>query len=109
MTNRMEFNIEIAEKCGLRESVLATYLWDLLDRDDVAVEHHGRYWTRISQKMITVALPFMTVDMLQGSLLKLLKKGIIKTAVFNEDKFDHTNWYTFTDYGIEMMDPGNFA
>ena len=109
MDNRMEFNKELASECGLRESVLATYLWDLLDRDLEVVEHHGRYWTRISQKMITIAMPFMTVDMVQGSLMKLLKKGIIKRAVFNEDKFDHTSWYTFTDYGIEMMDPGNFA
>ena len=105
MTNRMEFNKGLAECCGLRESVLATYLWDLLNRDEEVENHHDRYWTRISQKMITVAMPFMTVDMVQGSLTKLLKKGIIKRAVFNEDKFDHTNWYTFTDYGIEIMDP----
>ena len=109
MENRMEFNYELANVCGLRESVLATYLWDLLDRDDEVVEHHGRYWTRISQKMITIAMPFMTVDMVQGSLAKLLRKGIIRRAVFNEDRFDHTSWYTFTDYGIEMMEPGSFA
>lgn len=109
MDNRMEFNMKTAEVCGLRESVLATYLWDLLDRDREAVEFNGRCWTRISQRMITVALPFMTVDMVQGSLNKLLRKGIIKREVLNDDRFDHTNWYAFTDYGIEMMDPGNFA
>ena len=35
-----------------------------------------------------------------------MKKGIIKVAVLDEDKFDHTYYYTFTKYGEELLDDG---
>ena len=109
MVNTIDFNKDIARDYGLRESVIATYLWELLDRDLESIERNGRVWTRISQRMITVALPFMSVDMARRSLKKLAEEGIIMRAVFNDDKFDHTHWYAFTDYGFEMMEPGTFS
>lgn len=109
MENMIDFNKDIARDYGLRESVIATYLWELLDRDLESIERNGRVWTRISQRMITIALPFMSVDMARRSLKKLAEEGIIKRAEFNDDKFDRTHWYTFTDYGREMMDPGTYA
>ena len=57
----------------------------------------------------TVALPFMSVDMARRSLKKLAEEGIIVRDVFNDDKFDHTYWYAFTDYGFEMMEPGTYS
>jgi DNA-binding HxlR family transcriptional regulator len=42
--------------------------------------------------------------MVRHSVNKLVEKGIIKVDVFNEDKFDHTYWYTFTAYGNELLD-----
>ena len=35
---------------------------------------------------------------------RLVEKGIMKVGVFNDDKFDHTYWYTFTAYGNELLD-----
>ena len=104
MVNTIDFNKDIARDYGLRESVIATYLWELLDRDLESIERNGRVWTRISQRMITVALPFMSVDMARRSLKKLAEEGIIVRDVFNDDKFDHTYWYTFTAYGNELLD-----
>ena len=108
MVNTLDFNKDIARDYGLRESVIATYLWELLEKDMESIERNGRIWTRISQRMITLALPFMTVDMARRSLKKLAEEGIIMRAEFNDDKFDRTHWYTFTDYGNEMMDPIKF-
>ena len=76
MVNTIDFNKDIARDYGLRESVIATYLWELLDRDLESIERNGRVWTRISQRMITVALPFMSVDMARRSLKKLAEEGI---------------------------------
>ena len=109
MVNTLDFNKDIARDYGLRESVIATYLWELLEKDMESIERHGRIWTRISQRMITVALPFMSVDMARRSLKKLAEEGIIMRAEFNDDRFDRTHWYTFTDYGYEMMDPGTYS
>ena len=108
MVNTLDFNKDIARDYGLRGSVIATYLWELLEKDMESIERNGRIWTRISQRMITLALPFMTVDMARRSLKKLAEEGIIMRAEFNDDKFDRTHWYTFTDYGNEMMDPIKF-
>ena len=108
MVNTLDFIKDIARDYGLRESVIATYLWELLEKDMESIERNGRIWTRISQRMITLALLFMTVDMACRSLKKLAEEGIIMRAEFNDDKFDRTHWYTFTDYGNEMMDPIKF-
>ena len=51
----------------------------------------------------------MSVDMARRSLKKLAEEGIIVRDVFNDDKFDHTYWYAFTDYGFEMMEPGTYS
>ena len=109
MVNTIDFNKDIARDYGLRESVIATFLWELLDRDMESIERNGRVWTRISQRMITVALPFMSVDMARRSLKKLAEAGINMRAVINDDMFDHTHWNAFTDYGFEMMEPGTFS
>jgi hypothetical protein len=42
--------------------------------------------------------------MVRHSVRKLVDKGILKVAVLNNDRFDHTYWYTFTAYGDELLD-----
>ena len=42
----------------------------------------------------------------QNAVYELRKKGFIRKGCFNDDCFDHTNWYTFTDYGAKMMEEG---
>jgi hypothetical protein len=41
--------------------------------------------------------------MVQGALRKLRDEGVVKSAVLNNNRFDHTNWYTFTEYGDVLM------
>ena len=102
--NERKFNMDIASVCGLREAVIADFIRDLeLTSDDTTVRH-GYFWVRCSQKMMTVHMPFLTVDMVRHSVRKLVDKGILKVAVLNNDRFDHTYWYTFTAYGDELLD-----
>ena len=102
--NERKFNMDIASVCGLREAVIADFIRDLeLTSDDTTVRH-GYFWVRCSQKMMTVHMPFLTEDMVRHSIRKLVDKGILKVAVFNNDRFDHTYWYTFTAYGDELLD-----
>ena len=103
MNNEMNFNMDIADRCGVNAATVATFLWRMLAGDPESIFRHGNEWTRISQKEITVHLPFLTLGMVQGALKKLRNEGIIKSAVLNNDKFDHTNWYTFTEYGDVLM------
>ena len=104
MEKEVKFNARVAGACGIREAVIATFLWSLLnDPDGERISRHGREWVKITQRMITAVFPFMTIDMVQGSIQKLIRKGIISTGDFNEDKFNHTNWYSFTEFGEELM------
>ena len=104
--NERKFNMDIAAAAGLREAVIADFIrgWQITSEE--TTYRHGRLWVKCTQKTMTVHIPFLTEDMVRHSIKKLVKKGIIKVGVFSDDKFDHTYWYTFTDYGEELLDDG---
>ena len=75
-----------------------------LQADADAVRYIDGYpWMRASYKRMTVYLPFLTVHMVRTSIKKLLKEGVIKVGVYNDNRFDHTHSYAFTGYGIDLM------
>lgn len=101
------FRNNIAQQCGIYPAIIAEHLWYLYlneacsDREHL---HHGSYWCRCSQMSMVSEFPFMTRHMVEGAVAVLKKKGLIRSGCFNEDRFDHTNWYTFTEYGVNMME-----
>lgn len=101
--NYTQFNDEIAEKYGLKEAVLASFLWDLMLRDDEAVYRYGKMWTRISQRGISMHLPYMSERVISRAARKLKDKGILAIEKINDSKFDHTYSYAFTEFGCDLM------
>ena len=101
--NERKFNMGIAAVCGLREAVIADFIRELQEKSLETIVWHGYFWVKCTQKTMTVHMPFLTEDMVRYSVNKLVEKGIIKVGVFNDDKFDHTYWYTFTAYGDELL------
>ena len=109
MNNEMKFTEDIAMMCGLKEAVLATFLYNLIAKDDDVMYRYGRLWSRISQKSISVHLPFMSVYSISRAARKLEEKGIIAIDEYNASRFDHTHSYSFTEFGDEIMsDTGCF-
>ena len=104
--NERKFNMDVAAAAGLRESVIADFIRDLPITSDETTYRYGHLWVKCTQKTITVHIPFLTEDMVQHSVRKLIDKGIIRSAVLDDDRFDHTYWYTFTAYGEELLDDG---
>ena len=98
-----QFDTDIARKCGLNAAVVADFLWERVKTDEDYRVEYGREWTRVSQKMMSADIPCLTVDMIANAVKRLKDKGYIKVSRFNDSKFDHTNWYAFTDYGLEAM------
>ena len=37
----------------------------------------------------------------------LKENGYIRKGCFNDNRFDHTNWYSFTEYGVRIMEVGD--
>ena len=103
MINEMKFNEDVAMMCGLKEAVLASFLWDLMLRDDEAVYRYGKMWTRISQRGISVHLPYMSERVISRAARKLRDKGILAIEKINDSKFDHTYSYAFTEFGCDLM------
>ena len=104
-----KFRNNIAMHCGVNAAIVAEHLWYLLMNEasgDDAFHRHGSYWCRCSALMMTGEFPFMSLHMVKDAIKVLKKKNIIRKGCFNENKFDHTSWYTFTDYGVRMMEEG---
>ena len=98
-----EYDTDIARKCGVNAAVVASFLWERIYSDEDYITEHGIEWTRVSQKMMTVNIPNMSVKMIANAVKKLKNNGYIKVSKFNDSKFDKTNWYGFTDYGFESL------
>ena len=104
-----KFRNNVAIHCGVNAAIVAEHLWYLLMNEASggdAFHRHGSYWCRGSALMMTGEFPFMSRHMVKDAIRVLKKKNIIRKGCFNENKFDHTSWYTFTDYGVRMMEEG---
>ena len=42
--------------------------------------------------------------MVQDALAVLRKGRMIRKGCYNESRFDNTSWWTFTEYGVSMME-----
>lgn len=98
-------NVPLAQKIGIRTALVAQYLWDALEERYSAETDivDGRQWLRIGQTSLTTILPYLTRHTARFELRRLKKLGIIQSRDLNDNRFDHTNWYCFTDYGSELM------
>jgi len=100
-----EFNCRIASVCGVNAAVVAHSIYLSLNEDTLSSEvYEGDYWCRCSIKTFTADLPCLTYSMVETALEKLLKAGIIRKRCLNKDRFDHTSWYNFTDYGYQFYE-----
>ena len=94
----------IAVRYGVRSAVLMQYLWEnILNNDENVVEMNDDMWYRSSAVITSTILPFYSKDQIQRSFNYLVKHGILKKKKLAKSKFDHTNWYAFTENGTELM------
>ena len=100
------FDLEVARECGVNAATVATFLWERLISDPNLKYRHGLAWTKVSQRMMTIALPYLTIDQIAYAVNKLIDLGYIKKGHYDINKFDHTNWYAFTKYGSKVMNFG---
>ena len=102
-TNDIRFSEDMAVRYGVNEAILASYLWDLILRDDDSMYRYGKMWTRISQKSLAIHLPFMSERKISRAAKRLKKEGILAIDEFNSSKFDRTHSYAFTEFGEDVV------
>ncbi len=100
-----KFRNNIARRYGIKAAIVAEYLWEgvSLSRELEEMWIFNHIWTRCSRKVMSVELPFLTTDEIGNAIHILLDNGVIRKGSYNEDKFDRTNWYSFTEFGHELM------
>ena len=103
------FNIEMAKKYGAKAAIVAQFIWDSLDNQDCVgevYEYEGKVWLRCSILMMTGAMPYLSNHMIRDALHILTQERVLKKGSFNYSKYDRTNWYSFTDFGMYMITKG---
>ena len=105
----VKFRKNIAFFCGINAAVVAEYLWEQLNeqhKTQSTTFKYEHYWVRCSQLMMTGEFPFMSKHMVKDAVDLLIEKNILRKDHFNDSRFDRTNWYSFTNYGVKLMKEG---
>lgn len=99
------FNVNIAKELGVNEAILIhnLFFWIKKNEANRVNIHNGRVWTYNSTTAFSELFVYFSKSQISRILKKLEDKDIIEKGNFNKNKFDKTNWYSFTDNGISML------
>ncbi|MCF7791213.1 MAG: hypothetical protein K9M56_04360 [Victivallales bacterium] len=105
------FDVELATKIGLGESIVLQHIffWYQRNKANNKNYHSGTWWSYNSLKAFEEIFPYLTQKQIRNTLFKLEKGGYIKTGEFNQIKFDRTKWYTLTDFGLKLLESFCYA
>lgn len=100
------FKNSMALDYGVNSAIVAQYLWDSLyvcKTDCTVTKQQGKEWCRASAIHITSVFPFLSKHQIRNAIDNLTERKVIKKGSFNYSRFDHTNWYCFTEFGKSLM------
>lgn len=99
------FDVAIATKYGIVESILLENLFYWVKKNSANERHFydGKYWTYNSRKAFARLFPYIGEKSIERALNHLVEIGILLKGNNNEDKFDKTSWFAFTEYGELIM------
>ena len=102
----IEFSESLAREVGVREAIIAQYLWETLLKsieEGTETEREHKLWVKASGRDLTAAFPFFSKDGCLDALRNLRDAHILVKGSFNDSRFDHTYWHAFTGYGMKMI------
>ena len=105
----LRFKPEMAEKFGVNAAIVAQLIWEKITEEGGGRHVHikgYKLWFRCSQLLMSGYLGCMSKDQVRRAVRILVENSILKKDCLNEDRFDHTNWYSFTQYGEQLMKRG---
>mgnify|MGYP006908797392 CR=1 FL=1 len=95
------FDDTVAQLVGVDEAILFYHIayWVFVNEAAGRNFFEGKYWTYNSGKAYERIFPFWKDKAIRSKLKNLINVGLITKSNFNLNVYDHTNWYTLTDYG----------
>lgn len=100
-----EFKIALAKEYGIEEAILIHnfHHWITENKANNRNFFDGRFWTYNSQKAYVELFPYLNEGKIKRTIGSLIEKGIIMKGNYNANQYDRTNWYTFTDLGLSIV------
>lgn len=102
------FDPDVAKEFGMAAAVLFQNIVFWIKKNEANKQkshyHKDRYWTYNSIDAFIELFPFMKRYTIKKSLKLLEEKGMILIDKFNEESFDHTQWYALGDLGQKVAD-----
>lgn len=99
------FDIELAEKHGVRAAILIEHLafWQKKNIANNKNYYDGHYWSYNSRRAFSELFPYYSEHQIYRTLSYMEEAGIIKTGNYNKTPYDRTKWYTIIDQSIARM------
>lgn len=100
-----QFNVELATKVGVEKAVIIhnMYFWINHNAKNKKNVYDGSAWTYNSSSAFGKLFPYLKDRTISRYLLELEKDGYLKTGNYNDNTFDKTKWYSFTDNFLEEL------
>lgn len=100
-----EFKVALAKMFGIEEAILIHnfHYWITENKANNRNFFDGRYWTYNSQKAYGDWFPYLNEGKMKRTINSLVEKGILMKGNYNANQYDRTNWYTFTDEGLTIV------
>ena len=99
------FDGDVAKEYGVPEAILFYNIafWEKQNRLNKHNCFEGRYWTYNTLKAYTGLFYFISEATIKRALKHLKDEGLILAGNFENDRFNHTNYYTLSDKGMEIV------
>ena len=99
------FNTDIAKDYGIEEAIVLHHLFFWVNKNAANGVNYidGSFWTYNSVSGFAKLFGYMNEKKIKRVLSSLVEKGLIKKGNHNQNKMVHTNWYAFTEKGLEYL------
>ena len=99
------FQVELAMEYGIEEAILIENFvhWIQKNKANNKHYHNGRYWTYNSAKAFAEQFPYMNESKIKRIVSRLVETGVLMKGNYNENQYDRTCWYAFTDKGFAIV------
>jgi hypothetical protein len=99
------FNTDVAKDCGIEEAILLHnfHFWLSKNAANEKHFHDGLYWFYNSKKAFVDLFPYMNETKIFRSIKNLEERGFVVKGNYNTDKWDRTNWYAITKFGLTYL------
>jgi len=105
------FNTDVAKDCGIEESILLHnfHFWLSKNAANEKHFHDGLYWFYNSKKAFVDLFPYMNETKIFRSIKNLEERGFVVKGNYNTDKWNKTNWYAITKFGLTYLQTKGYS